>query len=165
MGVRALVIKMACSVSFSYSSRYNVRQECLLSYIANFYVLLLPYGLPNTCNMSTTCMNIIYFKPNSTHKTTLNTNLDKSICFLFIRFYSHMNNYSCFHFIFISITMQVCKTLICLFLLIYKCFIIVIMIIFLLAISKIIGNPIPHINHLTQKDMTHSKYKKYISSF
>jgi hypothetical protein len=156
---------MACSVSFSYSLRYNAKQGCLLSCIKDFYILLLPYGLSNTCNMSTTCMNIICFKPNSTHKTTLHTNLDKSICFPFIRFYSHMINYSCYHFIFISITMQVCKTSICLFLLIYKCFIILIMVMFLLVISKIIGNPIPHINHLIQKDMKHSKHKKYISSF
>jgi hypothetical protein len=114
---------MACSVSFSYSSKYNARQECLLSCIKDFYILLLPYGLSNTCNMSTICTNIIYFKHNSTHKTTLHTNLNKFICFLFIRFYSRMNNHSCFHFIFISTTMQVCKILICLFLLIYKCFI------------------------------------------
>jgi hypothetical protein len=148
---------MACSVSFSYSSRYNVRQECLFSCIKDFYILLLPYGLPYTCNMSTTCMNIIISNP------TPHIDLDKFICFLFIKFYSHTNNYPCFHFIFMSITKQVCKTLICLFLLIYKCFIIVIMIMFLLAISKIIGNPIPHINHLTQKDMKHSKYFKNIS--
>jgi hypothetical protein len=156
---------MAYSVSFSYSSRYNARQECLLSCIKDFYILHLPYGLPKIWNMSTTCMNIIYFKPNSTHKTTLHTNLNKFICFLFITFYSHMNNYSCFNFNFISITMQVCKTLTCFFLLIYNCFIIVIMIMFLLAMSKTIGNPIAHINPLTQKDMKHSKYKIYISSF